>query len=73
MRVVIKPIIKPADNPCMNYREFDDVSKIASTLSGNYVLLHRNGKSKVEFHLPNDCYIITTLDDKDIVTDVDML
>ena len=73
MRVVIKPIIKPVSNPSINYREFDEVDKISSTMSGNYILVHRDGKSKVEFHLPNDCYLIVTLDDKDTLTNIDMV
>lgn len=58
MTVIIKPIIKPADDPCCNYREFDDVGEISSTMSGHYVLHHSTDKITVEFKLPEDCYLI---------------
>lgn len=73
MRVVIKPIIKPTNDPTMNYREFEDVDSVASTMSGNYILNHRNGNVRVEFHLPEDCYLIVTLDDGDKITNINML
>ncbi len=73
MRVVIKPIIKPKDNPTLNYREFDDVRSIASTMSNNYVLTHRDGLTKIEFHLPDGCYLIIKLDELDSVSDINML
>lgn len=73
MRVIIKPIIKPLDNPTLNYREFDDVESIASTMSNNYVLKHRDGSAKVEFHLPDSCYLIVHLDEQDGVPDINML
>lgn len=27
-------------------------------MNNNYILIHRNGSSQVEFHLPDDCYLI---------------
>lgn len=73
MRVVIKPIIKPVDNPTMNYREFEDVDSIASTMNGNYILNCRDGVRRVEFHLPENCYLIAILDDGDKITNINML
>lgn len=72
MRVVIKPIIKPQDNPTLNYREFDDVREVLATMHNDYALIHRDGSTKIEFHLPDGCYLIQQLDEQDGVADIIM-
>lgn len=69
MRVIIKPIIKPVNNPTLNYREFDDVEKVIST-NNNYVLLHKDGLTKIEFHLPDNCYLIEGVDEENDVLEI---
>ena len=54
MRVVIKPIIKPKNNPTLNFREFDNVGKIEM---GRYHLI-RLYHELDDIQVPTDCYVI---------------
>lgn len=58
MRLVIKPIKKPADNPQVNYREFDEVSQCFTDIYPIIKIVHKSEDRYVMFRVPDDCYII---------------
>ena len=58
MRVIIKPIIKPKNNPTLNFREFDDVGKIEMSRYHLIRLYHELEDIQVLIQVPTDCYVI---------------
>lgn len=62
MRVVIKPIIKPVNNPTANYREFDEVISVDTDIYPIIKIRHEDYDRYVLMKVPDDCYIIVSED-----------
>ena len=62
MRVIIKPIKPPIENPCEDYRIFDDVTQCYDEQYPIIKILHKSKERYVMMRVPENCYMICERD-----------